>query len=419
MQKEFFRHAGRLFSWTVAGQAIGLLSAPIVARLYGPEAYGVASMVISTGGTIAIASSLRYEQAIVVADTEQDAIALERLSRRLVASIGLISAAICTILYMHPPESFGDFFQGSLYLLFGIPIIAVINGNAFIRRRVANRHSQFSSLGQAMFLNSVVVPFSRIASGLIVQGNSLLLVLSGVLGWAAEVLRLGAPNLLKKRESITRSQIPLRAIAFKYKDFPKYSLPEGLLSNVSTQLPIYTLGFIYSPAVVGLFALAVRFVRMPVLALSNSVSQVLLRQFEERHREGGSLSAPVVKSTLALLLISIAIGIPTMAYSEPIFRVILGESWAQTGLYAATLIPWIASAVVVIPAGLSFVVLRRQELRLVAQVALFLLRIAILSAAAISNFDVLTTLWIFSLVSAAINALTIAVSLYILMHHAA
>jgi len=405
MRKEFLGHASRLFSWKLAGQVIGLLSAPIIARLYEPESYGIAAMVLTAGGTIAIMSSFRYEQAIVVADSEQDASALESLCRNIIVTIGFTTLVVCAVLYIYPPDSVGHFFKTARYLLFGIPAIAVLNGFAVVRRFARNREKAYSEIGMAAFSNSVIVPVSRILSALIVQGSAMLLVISGMLGWVVEVLQLRPrdPHRRVSRRRLNKNS--LRVVARKYRDFPTYSLPEGLVSNISIQLPIYTLGFIYSPAVTGLYALAIRIVRMPVLALSTAVSQVLLRQFEEHRRAGGTLSAPVVKSSIGLFLISVTMGIPIMIFAEPVFRVLLGESWAMTGLYAATLVPWIISGVSIVPANLTFIVLRRQGLWLLAQSGLFLLRVVIMASAAVFNIEVLTTLWIFSLTSAGYNFL--------------
>lgn len=406
MRKEFFGHASRLFSWTLAGQVIGLLSVPIVARLYEPESYGIAAMVLTAGGTIAIMSSFRYEQAIVVADSEQDASALESLCRNIIVIIGFTTLVVCAVLYVYPPDSVDHFFKTTRYLLFGIPAIAVLNGYAVVRRLALNREKAYSQIGMAVFSNSIVVPMSRILSGLIVQGNAMLLVISGVLGWVTQVLRLRSRDPHRRVNRRRSPKNSLRMVAKKYCDFPTYSLPEGLVSNISIQLPIYTLGFIYSPAVTGLYALAARIVRLPVFALSTAVSQVLLRQFEEHRRAGGRLSMPVAKSSIGLFLVSLLIGVPIMIFAEPVFRILLGESWASAGSYAATLVPWIISAVSIIPSNLSFIILRRQGLWLFAQSGLFLLRVVIMVGAAVFNMEVLTTLWIFSLTSAGYYFLT-------------
>jgi len=416
MRKEFFEQAGRLFTWTLAGQIAGLLSAPLVARLYGPEAYGLAMVVITASATVAIVSSGRYEQAIVVAESEKDSVALQLLCRAIISVIGLVTLLACIVLYAFPPESISVLFGDNLYLLMGVPIIAVMNGLAVVRRRVLNREKSYSQIGSAAFSNSIVVPASRVIFGLISHGNSLMLVVSGMLGWATEVLRL-RPTRTKARDN--RRHLPrnsLRNVARKYSDFPLFSLPEGLMSNISIQLPIYTFGFIYSPAVTGLYALASRIVRTPVLALSTSVSQVLFRQFEEHRRKGGKLVGPMTKSTVGLLLVSTIIGLPIMVFADPVFRVVLGESWATAGLYAAILVPWTISGVSIIPARTSMVIIRRQGIWLSTQIGLFILRILIIVAAVVFHLDVLTTLWAFSLTSAGYNALTFIGVFFILLH---
>ena len=415
MIREFFAHAGRLFSWTVAGQIVGLLSAPIVARLYGPEAYGLAAFVLTTSATIAIASSGRYEQAIVIAESEQDAAGLQILGSRIIGFIALSVLIACIFVYLFPPQSIADLFGEHLYLLFGIPILAALNGLAFLRRCVLNRAKAFSQVGSAGFSNSVVVPVSRILAGLAAQGNALMLVLSGAVGWGTEVIGLRSRDSRLSEAQRKKSIRPLRHLARKYDDFPKFSLPEGLMANVSIQLPIYTFGFIYSPAVTGLYSLAIRIVRLPVLALSTAVSQVLFRQFEEHRRDGGKMLSPVAKSTGGLFVVSVVIGIPIMVFAEPIFRVVMGERWATAGLYAGILVPWIVSGVAIIPARLAFVITRRQGVWLSSQVGLFLLRVLVLLSAAVFDLEVVVTLWIFSLTNAGYNVFIFLGALILLL----
>lgn len=398
MRSEFVRLSSRLFSWTVAGQLIGLLSAPVVARLYLPEFYGVATLVITVASTLAIVAALRFEQAIVIADTDDDARQLERVSLYSVLTVGLVSLAVGAFVFIWPTEGIREFFGERRFLILAVPVLTVLAAMANISRKKLSREKNFSQVGVGMFVNSVTVPVSRIVTALLTSASSLLLVVGSLLGWLLELFTL--------RSKVGSSRVThsppggLASVAKRYRDFPLFSLPEGFVSNISIQLPVFALGAIYSPAVVGMYALAVRLIRLPTMAVSTSVSQVLVRTLKDHSMEGKSLVRPVVLSTLGLFAIAGAVGVGIFFFATPVLTIFLGENWGMTGPIAKTLVPWIVGGVAIIPTNMVLIVERRQGLWLAIQSGLLLIRLAIFIYAALAGLEVIETLWLFSLSSA-------------------
>ena len=59
----------KLVTGSVFSQGLGVLVAPIVARLFAPEAFGVAALFASIAGIVGVVACLRYELAIMLAPT--------------------------------------------------------------------------------------------------------------------------------------------------------------------------------------------------------------------------------------------------------------------------------------------------------------------------------------------------------------
>lgn len=68
----------RLVSGTGLTQLIGVLAAPILTRLYAPEAFGVAALFASLTGIPGVLACMRYELSIVLPDNDREAANLLR-----------------------------------------------------------------------------------------------------------------------------------------------------------------------------------------------------------------------------------------------------------------------------------------------------------------------------------------------------
>ena len=63
----------RLVSGTSLAQVISLLAAPILTRIYAPEAFGIAALFASITGILSVLACMRYELAIVLPDNDREA----------------------------------------------------------------------------------------------------------------------------------------------------------------------------------------------------------------------------------------------------------------------------------------------------------------------------------------------------------
>ena len=73
-QGSFFRNVVTLMTGTTFAQALGILAAPLLTRLYTPEDFGVYGIYIALVGALAICAGGAYEQAIVIADQDNEAV---------------------------------------------------------------------------------------------------------------------------------------------------------------------------------------------------------------------------------------------------------------------------------------------------------------------------------------------------------
>ena len=84
----------RLVSGTGLAQLIGVLAAPILTRLYAPEAFGVAALFASITGILGVLACMRYELSIVLPDNDREAANLLGVSLCFSVLIALLTVPI-------------------------------------------------------------------------------------------------------------------------------------------------------------------------------------------------------------------------------------------------------------------------------------------------------------------------------------
>ena len=70
----------KLAGGTAFAQALAILASPLITRLYGPEAFGLAALFTSIVGIVGVVACLRYELAIMLPKRDEEAANLLGLS---------------------------------------------------------------------------------------------------------------------------------------------------------------------------------------------------------------------------------------------------------------------------------------------------------------------------------------------------
>jgi len=84
----------KLMSGTVLAQALGILAMPVVTRLFAPEAFGVLAIFASMTGIVGVIVCLRYELAIMLPDSNEEAANILGVSLLSVIIMTSLSALI-------------------------------------------------------------------------------------------------------------------------------------------------------------------------------------------------------------------------------------------------------------------------------------------------------------------------------------
>lgn len=160
----------------------------------------------------------------------------------------------------------------------------------------------------------------------------------------------------------------------RHRNFPLYTSWSALVNAASWQLPVVLLGALFSPVVVGFYALGFRVLQMPMSLVGKSITQVLLQRAAVAHAEGDLAS--LIRSTFQRVLgAGLLPCLIVMLIGPELFVFAFGPNWNEAGVYVQLLAPWALIWFVSAPLSSIFYVLGRQREDMLIQALIFAARL--------------------------------------------
>ena len=369
---------------TVLAQLVIMVASPIVARLYGPESFGLAALFASITGIIGVAACMRYEYSIMLPSSDEAAANLLGLSLLISALTGVLTTSAVWFF----GEPFSQLIKApnlAHYLWFVPP--SIFFGGAFLALNYWNsRAKRFFRLSIARVTSSATTTGAQLGAGLSGHATGGSLIGAIVAGSAASTLILAA-QIWRDDGRMIRGCLSWRSMISglkRYRKFPLLDSWSAILNAVSWQLPIFLLSAFFSQTVVGYYALGLDVLQLPMSLIGSAIGQVFFQRAAEAKFQG---SLPeVVESTFVrlgmvevfpILLLSLA--------GRDLFVVIFGPTWAEAGVYVQILALWTFITFVTSPICTLFSVLERQGTFLAFNATLFAARATALTLGGMSG----------------------------------
>lgn len=384
----------KLVTGSVFAQGLGILVAPIVTRLFAPEAFGVAALFISITGILGVVVCFRYELAIMLPKTEDEAANLLGVSLCFVLIITAITALIVffasdiIVRLLNSPE-----LKKYLWLL---PISVFVSGVFLALNYWNSRTKHFGRLSIARVTSSVVAQTTKLGAGFAGFVSGGILIGTSILGQVVSTFVLGG-QIWRDDRGLFKTSIRWKKMITglkRYKKFPVIDVWGGLLNTTSWQLPALLLSAFFSPAIVGYYALGTAVIRMPMNIIGGAIAQVFYQRACDAKNKGES--SQVVEDVYKRL---VAIGLFPMLLlclvGQDLFSVVFGHNWAEAGLYTQILALWMFFVFISSPLSTLFSVFERQGSALIVHSIIFITRLASLYIGGVLN-NVYIALGLFS-----------------------
>lgn len=389
IKNEFYQNILSLFSGMLIARLFPTLFALVIARIYSPDEFGNFVLYLTIASVLSIFSTAKLENAIVLAETDEERKNVFTLAQKVNVLVNLAVAAGLLAYITASGESGASFVK----MLLLIPVYSFSFASVQILRSVFIARKNFRRLS--------VLEVSRAVITGVLQCLFFVFPETGLfLGAALSQLLIYlwfSRNVFNSASVLSFGFSAGEKSTFKrYIDFPKFSVASEVLNYVSSQLPVFLIKPFFGQTMLGLYSFQHRYISTPVQLLSSSIAQVYIREARSLKSNTGKLG----ELTFSLFRKQFLAGVLPFAilgfWGEPIFVFIFGSEWQFSGFLAQLVSPWLFAVMLVSPLSSVLVVMEKQRVSMWYNIFLLIARFAGLIAGGLILNDVVLTVAIYS-----------------------
>lgn len=409
MTQSLGRKVSILLSGSVFAQALPILAAPLLTRLYTPESFGQFGMFTAMATILAALVNLKYDHAVLLA--KRPATALHLMVVCLAVSGGL--ALSLALLALAAPATWMQalgfhqdrFFAACLPLSFMLAALMQSLCSLFFR------YEQFSAVAKARVAQALTTTSLCLALGALLPTGGALVVAT-LTGQCVGVAALVA---LRPRHQPLR--VPLRtrllwACARRYRRFPMFTAPSDLLNALGANMPVLFIGSIFGMAPAGAFAMAQRTLGTPLMLVGSAFSDTYRQSAARSIMTEGSYWHIASRTIRILGLMAVLPACVCLAFADDLFPLIFGDKWALSGAMIQVLGFMYFLRFVVSPLSYNYYLAERHSEDLVLQCASFASTVGIFLYAQSHALEFMTVLMMYTAVYSFVYMIYGARSMY-------
>lgn len=377
-RSHFVRNVAIVGGGIAAAQAIALIFMPLLTRLYGPEAFGIAAAFAAIVSIVTPLATMGYANAIVMPDSDEEAAALARLS--IVCGLLMVPTALLVVHLGKPWLASWTGMQQASSMLYLIPLSLLITTFLSVANQSAIRVHLFKAKARAYVESSLLTNLSKLLGGLLAPSGLLLIILTlagHVTNFVMQMLRVPREGVLKPSNWFGFSGV--RHAALTQRDFALYRMPQSMLNAASVGLPTILLASMFGAATAGQYSLAVLVLAAPVMLLGQAVGEVF---YPKITRAITSQSPHALGLLFKITLVLLALGVVPFGamffWGDYFFAVLFGAKWQLAGQYSQWIALWLLAALVSGASVAALPALRLQRFLLTRELVSVVLRTAVL-----------------------------------------
>lgn len=390
LKSGYLKNIFTLMSGTIISQALMLLLAPILTRLYLPEEFGGYSLFISITSVVGLVSSLKYDQAIMLPKSEHNANALFLLSLIITSTTTLISFIVIVAIDYFGVHRSKEVEQIIRYIPVGIFLV----GSLQVLIAYLSRNQKYKAIASNRVTNSLTMIVLQIGGRKIDLLDKLFqnpiatqittqlkhldwLTIGKIIADTISLISLLIHiSLFTKLRTIRATSLRLRANARKHYYFPRYQSLTVLSNSVSQNLPVFLLASLYSVEVAGLYALTVRVLKAPINLIGASTKEVYYQRASKMYAAKQDIYPLYLRTTSNLAKLFAAPFFLILFFGDEIYAIVFGENWRQSGKLSQILVFWYFFGFINAPSIATFSIISRQNVQMKAEMIGLLLCLA-------------------------------------------
>ena len=363
----------KLGAGTASSQLIGVAAAPIIARLFSPEAFGGLAILAAVSGAFTAVACLRYELAIFLPEKDEDAAYIVWLCLLFVTA----TTGLAALLILIVGDSIWTLLRVSTVRSYAwlIPVNVFFTGISSILTAWNTRQRHFGRLTIVEVILRISITGSQILIGLAGFVSAGALMATTVFGVGVSTVILGVQTWRENSPALLAGFSSGRMVLVlkRYARFPKYSAVATLLSSTSLHLPALLLSAFISVGTAGQFSFSNRLLRIPSQLIGTTFDQAFFPHAAEA-RLKGTLGISVEVAIGYLIKLSTFPCLLLALVGKDLFLVVFGGKWAEAGVFTQILSLWLLAWFIASPLSAVLVVLEEQAIELRFQIANLFIR---------------------------------------------
>ena len=364
-KNEYARDASILMLGTTLGMVIKVAASPLLSRLYDDSAFGILQLYSSAYAILSILATLRYELAILLPKSDEDAFGVLTASCGCSVLFGILCQIFVSVVKIFDISLFG--FNQVTWLNY-VPITALVMGLYYSFNYWLNRRKRYLNLAiNRVLQNVLIVALSVVFSEKFASvENGMVLAYIIAMSVVTALLIFYVVSDCKKL-SIRFSFGKMFAMAKRYRRFPINTMPTGLINNFAVQMPVFILNHFFGDGVVGQYYMMNRVLGTPVSIIGQAIGDVFRQKSSQSYAENGECRKLYNSTAKALALIAIVPFALLMLVAKPAFGWILGDEWELAGVFVMLLAPFYFIRLVVSPLTSMTIIAEKQTYELIWQ----------------------------------------------------
>ena len=342
---------------TAIGQGALVLAAPVLARLYDPQAFGLLSVYAAILSVLLAVSSLRFDFAVPIANDPTEAIHLLCLSLVIAIAMTLV-VAVVTIVWGSPLSTL----LGAAPLapfLWILPVGLLVASTAQVVTSWATYHRLFPRIGRLRATQGVGQAVCQAGLG-IMQVGPIGLIIGDTAGRVVGIEQLVRP-LAGALQSARLSKSAMWQYARDRWAFARVMTAASLLNVLSLQVPFLMIPALFDLQLSGQYFLAYKILVLPTSLVAAAVSQVFFGEASARRQDPARLHALARNTAVSLFVFSIPTYLTVLFAGPVLIQVAFGSQWATAGMYAQIMAPGLILWGVANPISTLLLVGRRER----------------------------------------------------------
>jgi O-antigen/teichoic acid export membrane protein len=386
-RRQFLRHFMIILTGNGAAQAVNLLSYPVLARLYSPEAFGTFAMFVAATAIPSAIACGRFDLQVPTAPGP-GRFGIFWLCLAIASIVGILSIGGAAI-YWQYSDIRAD---SSVPFLVGLAVF--LTGACSAMSMFLMRHDWYRTQSLSVLTRTGGAVIVQIALGLL-AATSFSLITGFVAGLAAQALLLAAVVWRRLNPGPPRKR-GMRAMFSRFRPQVAVDIPSTLIAAFSLNLLTFLLAALYGQRTVGFYAVGNRLAIVPLALFNDALSQTFHQKAARAKETKGHFWDEMKFSLLASALLSIAVLAGIVLLAKPFIMIYLGKQWAPAADMLIILAPMLAVRSLAMSIGTTVFVMRAAHWLLIHNIANVLTTLAAYGIAALLDLSSLKFLMVAS-----------------------